>query len=503
MSLLNKYRKERLLEKRLSRLENLMLERSMLEAVKPNIFSKNINAVKAAVEAGENVNQKDSKGRTPLICLAASKSQGLGEVASYLLDHGANILASYNDMNAYELACKYHNESVMEAMLKSDAIKNIADPFDCLVKHKMYKGQNCDLVALAAAADSQTYKYGDHLELYMAMQSNCITRSQYEEFITNWIENTPRVPTTIRGEAVTKELENGITASMEAFAKKFNILFCENSYTHIASSMSEDTAETLLSLYKQAVAGKLKIYGALSKFNINVNVLCKITGESTDFLGDLYTPAFIKSMRDGDQGRLFYRALSDGNKNLLQNIVAAKISRDGGDIIYSIIAYVNPKNKEITRLALRLLDRSYELKNIDFVRIAGCDNEYLISYFVDKGYGEDIALQDKISEVCKKVLADNDIDIQQTKDSYKHNIDKDYVKISRNILIKDMVDKITHDTWGRYYDQVTAKDPSILLDDRVVKAIEDSEKEGGAIARQLSRRLDAIRSSMPKDLYDM
>ena len=503
MGLLNKYRKERLLEKILSRLENLILERSMLEAVKPNIFSKSINAVKAAVEAGEKVNQTDSKGRTPLICLAASKSQGLGEVASYLLDHGANILASYNDMNAYELACKYHNESVMEAMLKSDAIKNIADPFDCLVKHKMYTCPNGDLVALAAAADSQTYKYGDHLELYMAMESNRITRSQYEEFITNWIENTPRVPATIRGEAVTKELENGITASMEAFAKKFNILFCENGYTHIASSMSEDTAEIILSLYKQAAAGKLKVYGSLSIFNINVNVLCKITGESTDFLGDLYTPAFIKSMRDGDQGKLFYKALNDDNKNLLKNIVDAKISRYGGDIINSIISLVNSKNKELTRLALRLIDRSYELNNTDLVSIARCSNKYLIAYFVDKGYGEDLALQDKISEVCKEVLDDNDIDIQQTKDSYKHNIDKDYAKISRNNLIKDMVDKITHDTWGRYYDQEIAKDPSLLLDDRVVKAIEDSEKEGSAIARQLLRRLNAIRSSMPKDIYDM
>lgn len=503
MGLLNKYRKERLLEKRLSRLENLILERSMLEAVKPNIFSKSINAVKAAVEAGEKVNQTDSKGRTPLICLAASKSQELGEVASYLLDHGANILASYNNLNAYELACKYHNESVMEAMLKSDAIKNIADPFDCLVKYKMYKGPNGDLVALAAAADSQTYRYSDHLELYMAMESNSITRSQYEEFITDWIENTPRVPATIRSEAVTKELENGITASMEAFAKKFNILFCETSYTNIASSISEDTAETLLSLYKQVAAGKLKVYGSLYIFNINVNVLCKITGESTDFLGDLYTPAFIKSMRDGDQGKLFYKALNDDNKNLLKNIVDAKISRPGGDIINSIISLVNSKNKEITRLALRLLDKSYELNSTDFVRIARCGNKYLIAYFVDKGYGEDLAIQDRISEVCKKVLADNDIDIQQTKDYYKRNIDKEYAKISRNNLIKDIVDKITHDTWGRYYDQVTAEDPSLLLDDRVVKAIEDSEKEGGAIARQLRRRLDAIRSSMPKDLYDM
>lgn len=217
----------------------------------------------------------------------------------------------------------------------------------------------------------------------------------------------------------------------------------------------------------------------------------------------MYTPAFIKSLLDNDQGRLFYRALSDGNKNLLQNIADAKISRDGGDIIYSIIAYVNPKNKEITRLALRLLDKSYELNNIDFVRIAGCSNKYLISYFVDKGYGEDLALQDRLSEECKQVLDDNDIDIQQTKDSYKRNIDKEYAKISRNSLIKDMIDKITHDTWGRYYDKVTAEDPSLLLDDRVIKAIEDSEKEGGAIARQLLRRLNAIRSSMPKDLYDM
>ena len=220
-------------------------------------------------------------------------------------------------------------------------------------------------------------------------------------------------------------------------------------------------------------------------------MLCKITGESTDFLSDLYTPAFIKSLLDGDQDKLFYRALNDDNKNLLKNIVDAKISRGGGYIINSIISLVNPKNKEITRLALRLLDKSYELNNTDFVRIARCGNKYLISYFVDKGYGEELALQDRISEECKKILADNDIDIQQT---------KDYAKISRNILIKDIVNKITHDTWGRYYDQEIAKDPSILLDDRVVKAIEDSEKEGGAIARQLLRRLNAI---MPKDLYDM
>ena len=186
-----------------------------------------------------------------------------------------------------------------------------------------------------------------------------------------------------------------------------------------------------------------------------------------------------------------------------ENIVDDKISRGGGYIINSIISLVNPKNKEITRLALRLIDKSYNLNNIDFVRIARCDNKYLISYFVDKGYGEDLAIQDKISEECKKVLDDNDIDIQQTKDYYKRNIDKEYAKISRNNLIKDIVDKITHDTWGRYYDQVTAEDPSLLLDDRVVKAIEDSEKEGGAIARQLRRRLNAIRSSMPKDLYDM
>ena len=234
-----------------------------------------------------------------------------------------------------------------------------------------------------------------------------------------------------------------------------------------------------------------------------MNVLCKITGESKDFLSDLYTPAFIKSLLDGDQDKLFYRALNDDNKNLLKNIVDAKISRGGGYIINSIISLVNPKNKEITRLALRLLDKSYELNNTDFVRIARCGNKYLIAYFVDKGYGEDLALQDRISEECKEVLDDNDIDIQQTKDSYKGNIDKDYAKISRNILIKDIVNKITHDTWGRYYDQEIAKDPSILLDDRVIKAIEDSEKEGGAIARQLLRRLNAIRSSMPKDLYDM
>ena len=45
MSLLNKYRKERLLEKRLSRLENLILEQPTLEAAEKSSWQANWSRV--------------------------------------------------------------------------------------------------------------------------------------------------------------------------------------------------------------------------------------------------------------------------------------------------------------------------------------------------------------------------------------------------------------------------------------------------------------------------
>ena len=58
MNILEQYK----LEKRIAKLEKLLNERS----AKPNLFSKNIEDIKLAVEYGEDINSVNASGKTPL-----------------------------------------------------------------------------------------------------------------------------------------------------------------------------------------------------------------------------------------------------------------------------------------------------------------------------------------------------------------------------------------------------------------------------------------------------
>ena len=63
-------------------------------SVTPNLFSRKFAEVKAAVDDGQNVNQTNDAGKSPLIAAILHKEENL-EIINYLLEHGANPEAVY------------------------------------------------------------------------------------------------------------------------------------------------------------------------------------------------------------------------------------------------------------------------------------------------------------------------------------------------------------------------------------------------------------------------
>lgn len=110
-----------MLEKRLSRLENLILERSMLEAVKPNIFSKNINAVKAAVEDGIENDNGDPMLRFYLFAdyKAFSRYMRNGDTRASLFE----LTYSFRDDGLYE------DDDYFNGTTEKDLIDAVAESF--------------------------------------------------------------------------------------------------------------------------------------------------------------------------------------------------------------------------------------------------------------------------------------------------------------------------------------------------------------------------------------
>lgn len=78
-----------LLEKRVARIERCLYSMNEARAAKANIFSKNIDDVKLAIDSGVDINSTDRYGRTPLQAACAQKEINV-ELIEYLLDNGAN-----------------------------------------------------------------------------------------------------------------------------------------------------------------------------------------------------------------------------------------------------------------------------------------------------------------------------------------------------------------------------------------------------------------------------
>lgn len=470
-------------------------------AVKQNLFSRKFDEVKAAIDAGQDVNQINDKGQTPLLFAANSKAGNNSDIIEYLLTRGANLNNEFRGFNAFELACKNSNIDAMKVILENDTQGVISKP--SLIIRQYYKDvpNSKDVILLAASKEKDIFNSDLHRFYYSAYALKIISKEQYEQVIGTILNNCRY--SSCSSESIACEVTDKITNTIRKIADKKNILV--NLYFAVFNNeVSVSTARQLLDICGEVANGKLLLstsYRA-DDFIDTCRMLCNKVDDKS-FMSNLLNPKFLSNLDDGDLLSIFYDAVGRENVDTLSKLVAAKVKLRASAVCGN--TRVLGANKEITRLATRLIDKSTTLGRWDIDSVARCKNEYLINYVIDMGYGEDLLawcannannLNDGMAVV--KALKENGFELPDDEDSKKNIISAANSKKDIKDNISNIIDAIKNDTWDRRLEKVVTDHPEILLNDSITKAIEDNNT---TTSRQLRRRIER----MPKDqdVYDL
>lgn len=471
-------------------------------AVKQNLFSRKFDEVKAAVDAGQDVNQRNDKDQTPLIFAANAKTGDYSNIITYLLQHGADLSFEFKGNNAYELAVKNANESAMKAILANDVNGVIISPSKIIYRrfNGRYIPQDAELIELAASREK--YEFDDYVHLFYctAFTRGIISREKYEQLIKLIMSNSSKFRH-LDQNSFDNEVKNGITNTLECVINTFNIF---PSIMIKGNLLKQSTAADLLELYKKAVANKAKVRGSLVNFVHGCYLLCEITKQSPIFLGDLITPQVLSEFTDHSLEMLLMDAIKNDRTVVLQSLAAAKRKFDASFIIEQMRRLALPNVRQL----IKFIDKSTlsRLDSTDINIAIRIGSEYLIQYLIDNGLADKIIyavddMNDDLTEVklCRKVLAENGVSDQ------RNHLSRDaiYSLDERNRIINNILSHIKKDTMSTEIRRIVDSDPSILDDDRIQDALNDSANADSVTARQFKRQYDQWYATQDKPKYDL
>lgn len=466
-------------------------------AVKQNLFSRKFDEVKAAVDAGQDVNQTNDKGQTPLLFTANSKAGNNSDIIEYLLTHGANLNSEFKGLNAFDLVCKNSNIDAMKVILANDTQNVINNPSSNIKWYYKDVPDNMDIILLAASKEKAEFDRYLHNFYYIAYARKIISKEQYEQIIDTVLDNCKYDDCST--DTIEFEVSHEILNTIKKIADKAKILV--NLKWAVNDDISPRIARQLLELCSKVVEGKLSIRWGVLDFIETCRTLCRKVKDQS-FMGNLLNPAFLSNLSGSDIRSLFGGAVENNDVNTLSKLVAAKVKLNANTVCDN--SDLQDSSAEITRLATRLIDRDTQLNKWAISDVAECENEYLISYVIDMGYGEDllawcIANRHTDNEFAViKILKENGFEVPDDDDSRRNIVagaeNRRYSKSMTNKIIS----AIENDEWSRELETFVTNHPEILLDNSIAKAIEDN---GTATSRQLRRRAERVPKD--QDIYDL
>lgn len=465
-------------------------------SVKQNLFSRKFDEVKAAVDAGQDVNQINDKGQTPLLFAANSRTGNNSDIIEYLLTHGADLSTKFKDLTAFDLVCKNSNIDAMRVILANDTKNVIIRPSNTIERFYNNVPDDKEIILLAASKEKRNFDMYLHRFYYKAFARKTISQEQYEQVINTILDNC-----TFRfysPDVIAREVAAKITNTIEKIADKENKLV-DLSLAVDNNKVSFSTARKLLDLCGEAVNGKLSLLGNVIYFIDVCRILCAIVSDKS-FMSNLLNPKFISNLEYRDLKSLFSGALYKKDINMLSKLITAKVKLNVNDVCRE----VQNADKEITKLAVRLIDKNTTLGSWALDEIARCNNEYLINYVINLGYGEDLLawciehvgmLNDSMTVV--KALKDNGFELPDDVNSRRNILSTTHSRRNIRDMISSIIEAIKDDTWDRRLEMFVTDHPEVLSDDDIAKAIEDNNT---TTARQLRRRIERLPKN--QDVYD-
>lgn len=488
-------------------------------AVKTNLFSRKIEEVKAAIDAGQDVNQTNDKGQTPLLYACGTKTD-TGPIVEILLENGADPTITINgDRNqCISLAIKNKNISVIKAL----ALGGVA-------LYSIYKNTDCYLCALADYLDEATFSkvldkhFSSSTRLYMYILHSIITAAFRKYGVTvvakilnicfsnvgkgydldQFIPNLPNIGTFQLPDELYEEIldiciKNGCVPNCVGIRNDYN-LWNKNRYI---SKMLFDTVNDVCS-------GKLKLYDGSSEYFNIIDFISNKYGWTIDNITDILTQSVIDKQSARWGWRYINRAKESDKIKLLRKFKFKRLPQL--DFSTYILPLLNSNNKELIRALFKQTrlyivgDIDYYLSNVSVSYITGIKNKYFFECLLDlddSGYiGNKLAdlcsrrAYRTNSQVCIDALAEAGYDL--------NNAEIDYNKIKdNNRLINDIIDHINDDTMSTNTRRTIEADPSILANSRIQDALNKADDDN-TTARQIRTMYDRWAATAEKDKYDM
>lgn len=479
---------------------------------RPNLFSKNIPDIKAALDAGENINTLNGQGRTPLLVALAN---GNSDAAQFLLDNGANTNAvTRNGTTALGFALTktdLDRPAIIKKLIDKGAdVSRPCDnargsgniPFFLAIRLGLPESIYPSLLNDKLISNSPYVSPNDIVVAVLRKKlSDSVTNEIFDKVIDAELNsNKPNLAKGWRlgSAACTSQYDNG------------NLRFLDRLMKHgVFPSMlyhywTGNTAKQIYSRMKEAIDKNYNIIDKVTFIN-TANQIRERENIDDDFdFSSILTPDAISKMDDEEKSNLAHSCITNNDTRTLRKFASSPI--DNMDSISQIINKLAKElngntntERNITRAALMAIDDSY-INDIDrwIIRnVALSKNRYLIDRLIDLGLGNRIAaaidpyrVDSQDYATVKKALNNANIDYtsilsdRDKRATILNNQSHSRVPIDR---LKSAIDP-ENDVWTIVRDLLRDY-PNMLDDPRVVELVNDKKYDSSYCARQLRNRI--------------
>lgn len=478
---------------------------SRVKEVKQNLFSRKYDEVKAAIDAGQDCRIANDIGVTPLVYACRDKKNQSSDIVKLLLDHGANP----NDLDGKRpvifTALANRDYDVVKELASHGAdldtfYKNI-NP----IVYAIYNGVTDD--TLLALVKPKALEIGSRWSLILEEISDRhlkgnISDSLYNAIVDKMFDgvSTDILYRHVSGKTITSELNEDVMTIANKFTSRGELPPIDPFWEWGHSDKDVKALNNYYKLLVRAANGELKVREA-GKFFAYCDGVCDALGKPNDFAFKFITDEWLRNASLNSLKAVVISCIDAKDTNTLIKVAKIKPERLNASLIVNYLAMSNADNK-VTAAVCRILNSclrksSTALSESAIENVRKTKNTYLVEYLFDRGFADyilygikDAENSTELSPTVRSVIKDLGI---ETKDFRDDNVRRQADDSRRHDEKIDLIVlKIETDEWNTQCERIITNDPSILLDERIQKALDDNNN---VTSRQLKQRI----ARMPKD----
>ena len=489
--------------------------------VTPNMFSNNLAEVKAAVDAGENVNQLNDKGMPAVIKAITSKAGTSEEIAIYLIEHGADLTYTYKGRDALSYAIRNNKYKTVQAIIDSGYnLFSLLKLIEALENDWPISKLDMFVTDHSVREAFQGLVYRCIIYINSACLSNSSTSESDMQNLADLIvdklfkhKQIDQVESAIKNDHITPFIMALHRATVKHGWLPFIRKSCTASFTRELNAYSSYIKE-LCSMAKMYIDGKLKsskscLLAWIDLLDAIKNIEPNKEKLFNEFLSSIANQDSINSL--GDKVWDVFADMIENNLDSAKQLSKFKFTPINSSSVsaaffpFVVNDVLTNLPKDAVRLLCSKIRRSIKMPIESIISrsylssLSGIDDEYVLNFLIDIGLGPSLADQylHGMSKTCKEVLLDAGF-LTRNQQGFIDNKKSTTSNSDRFRLVNDIVRSIEEDTMNAELRRKILSDTSLLFEPVVVETIEDHPDS--ATGRQLKRIADENKPE--KDIYD-